>query len=105
LIDASLMQLHVGVPTEQHLLKTVKLWCVKYAGRKLREQIRYYPHNLKFALCSVWTHTGEWRYSSTYSYLGTRQRWNAKFMSRPLYRRKKSQSCLLNGRLDATQNR
>jgi len=54
------MQLHVGVPTAQLLLKTVKLWCVKYAeqkqiqnhplkirvrkirgGRKLREQIWY----------------------------------------------------------------
>jgi len=34
LIDASLMQLHVGVPTAQHLLKTVKLWCVKYAEQK-----------------------------------------------------------------------
>jgi hypothetical protein len=28
------MQLHVGVPTAQHLLKTVKLWCMKYAEQK-----------------------------------------------------------------------
>jgi len=48
---------------------------------------------------------GEWRYSSTHSYLGTRRKWYASFMSRPLYRRKKVPSCLLNKGLGATQNR
>jgi len=55
----------------------------------------FYPHQLKFVLCSAWTYTGEWRYSSTHSYLDTRWRWYASFMSRPLYRRKKNLSCLL----------
>jgi len=52
------MQLHAGLPTVQHLLKTVKLWCVKYAEqkqiqnhplkigvRKIREQVRYFKVN------------------------------------------------------------
>jgi len=62
LIDASLMQLHVGVPTAQHRLKTVILRCVKYAEQKWIQN-----HPLKIRVRKI---RGGGNYASKYGILG-----------------------------------
>jgi hypothetical protein len=52
-----------------------------------------------------WRHTGEWRYSSTFLYLGTRWRWEVIFTPRPLYPRVKGHRYPLDRRLSWPQSR